>query len=89
MSTTTASNRAEVVQRLNAVIEKMLGVPAADVKPASTFAGDLGADSLDAVEMLMEVEDEFGIEIDDDTAEITNTVGKMHDLICSKLNITV
>ena len=65
----------EIEERVTAIIVDKLGVNASEVKPEATFAQDLGADSLDTVELIMEFEKEFGITIPDDTAEGITTVG--------------
>ena len=65
----------EIEERVTAIIVDKLGVNASEVKPEATFAQDLGADSLDTVEIIMEFEKEFGITIPDDKAEGITTVG--------------
>ena len=65
----------EIEERVTAIIVDKLGVNASEVKPEATFARDLGADSLDTVELIMEFEKEFGITIPDDKAEGITTVG--------------
>ncbi|MFT7144713.1 MAG: acyl carrier protein [Alphaproteobacteria bacterium] len=63
----------EIVKRVTDLVIENLGVDAAKVKETSSFVDDLGADSLDTVELVMALEEEFGIEIPDDAAEkITN-----------------
>ena len=57
------------------VIIDKLGVDEESIKPEAHFVNDLGADSLDTVELIMEFEEEFGIEIPDDDAENITTVG--------------
>ena len=57
------------------IIVDKLGVDAAEVSPEKSFTGDLGADSLDTVELIMEFEKEFGVTIPDDDAEKIETVG--------------
>ena len=64
----------EIKERVTAIIVDKLGVSASEVKPEATFAQDLGADSLDTVELIMEFEKEFGITIPDDKAEKISTV---------------
>jgi acyl carrier protein len=65
----------EIAERVKAIIVDKLGVSESEVKPEATFAQDLGADSLDTVELIMEFEKEFNIEIPDDKAEKIATVG--------------
>ena len=65
----------EIAKRVTAIIVDKLGVNESEVKPEATFAQDLGADSLDTVELIMEFEKEFGLQIPDDQAEKIQTVG--------------
>ena len=65
----------EIAERVTAIIVDKLGVNETEVKPEATFANDLGADSLDTVELIMEFEKEFGLQIPDDQAEKIATVG--------------
>ena len=65
----------EVAEKVKAIIVEKLGVNESEVTPEATFAQDLGADSLDTVELIMEFEKQFGIEIPDDKAESIATVG--------------
>lgn len=74
----TAANIADRVQ--NIIIEH-LGVDASKVKPEATLIDDLGADSLDTVELVMALEEEFGIAISDDDAELVLTVGDTVKLV--------
>jgi acyl carrier protein len=60
---------------VQAIIVDKLGVDESEVKPEATFTNDLGADSLDTVELIMELEKEFNITIPDDQAEKIVTVG--------------
>ena len=66
------------------VIMDKLGVDDSKVKMEASFVDDLGADSLDTVELIMEFEEEFGIEIPDDDAEKMTTVGAAVDYIDGK-----
>ncbi len=66
---------ADVLERVTKIIVDRLGVDEAEVKLESSFKEDLGADSLDVVELVMELEDEFDMEISDDEAENISTVG--------------
>ena len=65
----------EIESKVKAIIVDKLGVDEAEVKPESSFTNDLGADSLDTVELIMEFEKEFGISIPDDQADTIATVG--------------
>ena len=65
----------EVAEKVKAIIVEKLGVEASEVVPAASFTNDLGADSLDTVEMIMEFEKEFGMSIADDQAQKIATVG--------------
>ena len=61
--------------KVKSIIADQLGVGEDEIKPESSFIEDLGADSLDTVELVMAFEEEFGIEIPDDAAESIVTVG--------------
>jgi acyl carrier protein len=63
-----------VADRVKSIIVEQLGVDAEEVTPAASFTDDLGADSLDIVELVMAFEEEFGIEIPDEDAEKITTV---------------
>ena len=65
----------EIAAKVKAIIVDKLGVEEAEVVPTASFTNDLGADSLDTVELIMEFEKEFGISIPDDEAEKISTVG--------------
>ncbi len=64
----------EIAARVIKIVAKQLGVVEAEVKNESSFTADLGADSLDNVELVMALEDEFGMEIPDEHAEKIVTV---------------
>jgi len=66
---------ADVLERVTKIIVDRLGVEESEVKLEASFKDDLGADSLDVVELVMELEDEFDMEISDDDAEKIATVG--------------
>ena len=77
---------AEVAEKVKSIIVDKLGVDASEVKESASFTNDLGADSLDTVELIMEFEKEFGINIpDEDTGEKIATVGDAIKYIESKL----
>lgn len=65
----------EIESKVKAIIVDKLGVDEAEVVATASFTNDLGADSLDTVELIMEFEKEFGINIPDDQAEKIGTVG--------------
>ncbi len=65
----------EIASRVKAIIVDKLGVEESEVTTEASFTNDLGADSLDTVELIMEFEKEFGISIPDDQAEKITTVG--------------
>jgi acyl carrier protein len=77
---------ATVVERVTKVIVDRLGVDESEVKIEASFRDDLGADSLDVVELVMELEDEFDMEISDDDAEKIGTVGDAVTYIEAKVN---
>ena len=64
-----------VEQKVKSIIAEQLGVGEEEIKPASSFIEDLGADSLDIVELVMAMEEEFEVEIPDEEAEHIKTVG--------------
>jgi len=66
---------ADIKERVVAIIVDKLGVDEGEVTPEASFTNDLGADSLDTVELIMEFEKEFNIAIPDDQAEKIQTVG--------------
>lgn len=72
---------AQVLDRIAKIVSERLGVDESEVKPEATFKDDLGADSLDVVELVMELEDEFDLEISDEDAEKIATVGDVVDYI--------
>lgn len=65
----------DVAERVKKIVVEHLGVDAAKVSDTANFIDDLGADSLDTVELVMAFEEEFGVEIPDDSAETIVTVG--------------
>jgi acyl carrier protein len=76
---------ATVDERVKKIIGEQLGVEEDEVTPEASFVEDLGADSLDTVELVMALEEEFGIEIPDEDAEKILTVGKALDYIKEKV----
>ncbi len=72
-----------IEQRVKKIVAEQLGVSEADVKNESSFVNDLGADSLDTVELVMALEEEFETEIPDEDAEKITTVQQAVDYIQS------
>lgn len=66
----------EIAQKVKSIIVDKLGVEESEVTPEASFTNDLGADSLDTVELIMEFEKEFNISIPDEQAENISTVGQ-------------
>lgn len=71
----------EISAKVKAIIVDKLGVDENEVQDSASFTNDLGADSLDTVELIMEFEKAFGISIPDDFAEKINTVGDVINFI--------
>ena len=67
---------AEISQKVKSIIAEQLGVKVEEVTDTASFVDDLGADSLDTVELVMALEEEFGIEIPDEDAEKMTNVGE-------------
>jgi len=75
-----------VEDRVKEIIVEQLGVDPSEVTLEATFINDLGADSLDTVELVMALEEEFNLEIADEEAEKLDTVGKVVDYIKKHTN---
>ena len=73
----------DVLDRVKRIIIDRLGVEESEVTMEASFKDDLGADSLDVVELVMELEDEFDLEISDEDAEKITTVGEVVNYIQS------
>ncbi|MDF5724178.1 MAG: acyl carrier protein [Rhizonema sp. PD38] len=78
-------SQAETFEKVKKIVVEQLSVDADTVKPQSNFANDLGADSLDTVELVMALEEEFDIEIPDEAAEKITTVQEAADYINNKV----
>ncbi len=65
----------QLTEEISAIIEERLGVAASEITPEKNLINDLGADSLDSVELIMSIEQKFGITIPEETAENIKTVG--------------
>ena len=78
---------ANVADRVKKIIVDKLGVDEAEVTPEANFIQDLGADSLDTVELIMEFEKEFDVSIPDEQAEKIKTVGQAVDYLEAHINV--
>ena len=77
-------DRAQALSELQSLLVEQLGVDASEVVETASFSEDLNADSLDLVEMIMEMEDKFGVKIPDEDAEKIVTVGDAVDYITAR-----
>ncbi|MEA3369361.1 MAG: acyl carrier protein [Candidatus Ratteibacteria bacterium] len=73
-----------VAEKVKDIVVEQLGVNREEITPEASFIDDLGADSLDTVELVMALEEEFGLEIPDEEAEKIATVGLAIDYITKK-----
>ena len=78
-----AASREEVFERVKSVLSEQLGVDEGEITEDASFQDDLDADSLDLVELIMELEDNFGMKIPDEDAQKITTVGQAVDYVSS------
>ena len=75
------ASKEDILVKLKPVIAEQLGVDEGEVNPEASFTEDLNADSLDLVELIMSLEEQFGLQISDEDAEKITTVGEAVDYI--------
>ncbi|SAK59508.1 acyl carrier protein [Caballeronia arationis] len=83
------SDKQQIEERVKAIVSAQLQVPVTDIRNEDTIVAVLGADSLDEVEMLMAIEDDFGLDILDEDAESFKTVQSIIDYVKGKVPATV
>jgi acyl carrier protein len=76
-----AASREEIYEQVKSVLVEQLGIDENEISEEASFQGDLDADSLDLVELIMELEDQFGVKISDEDAQGIQTVGQAVDFI--------
>jgi acyl carrier protein len=76
-----AASREEIFERVKSVLGEQLGVDESEITEEASFQDDLDADSLDLVELIMELEDNFGMKIPDEDAQKITTVGQAVDYV--------
>jgi acyl carrier protein len=76
-----AHSREEILEQVKGALSEKLGIEEGEITEEASFEEDLGADSLDLVEVVMDLEDQFGLKIPDDDARELTTVGKAIDYV--------
>ena len=76
-----------VMEKIKAILTEQLNIDESEIVPEASFIDDLGADSLDIVELIMSMEEEFGIEIPEDEVESLSTVGAAVEYIKANTNM--
>ena len=76
-----AASREEIYEQVKGVLVEQLGIEEGEITEEASFQEDLDADSLDLVELIMELEDQFGVKISDEDAQSIQTVGHAVDYI--------
>ncbi|MFN8186992.1 MAG: acyl carrier protein [Gaiellales bacterium] len=79
-----AASREEIFEQVKEVLVEKLGVDESEIVEAASFQADLDADSLDLVELIMELEDRFGVKIPNEDAEKIQTVGQAVDYVSER-----
>jgi acyl carrier protein len=79
-----AASREEILERVKEVLVEQLGADESQITEEASFQDDLDADSLDLVELIMELEDQFGVKISDEDAQSIQTVGQAVDYISAR-----
>ena len=79
-----AASREEILERVKEVLVEQLGVDESEITETASFQEDLDAYSLDLVELIMELEDQFGVKISDEDAQGIQTVGQAVDYISAR-----
>ena len=78
-----ATSREEILEQVKGALSEKLGIDESEITEQASFEEDLGADSLDLVEVVMDLEDQFGLKISDEDAQKIATVGEAVDYVTS------